>query len=241
MQEKTCGVVLRTVKYGDNTLIADVYTETRGTVSFAVKLPRSRKSSLRGVMFRPLSVLEIDFEYRLRTGLQRISDVRFAYAYTSLPYHPYKASIALFLSEFLCRVLKNESENAPLFAYLTYSLQWLDAAERAFSNFHLVFIPRLTRFLGFYPNVEDYHAGDFFDMQNACFVSSPPGHHAFLRPDEAAVIPLFMRMNYDSMRFFVMNRRDRDRYVEVLNDYYRLHVPEFPELKSLDVLKEVFS
>ena len=54
-------------------------------------------------------------------------------------------------------------------------------------------------------------------------------------------IPIFMRMNYDSMRFFAMNRRERERYIEVLNDYYRLHVPEFPELKSLDVLKEVFA
>lgn len=47
-------------------------------------------------------------------------------------------------------------------------------------------------------------------------------------------------MNYDSMRFFAMNRQERMRYVEVLNDYYRLHIPDFPELKSLDVLKEVF-
>lgn len=241
MQEKTCGVVLRTVKYNDNALIADVYTETRGTVSFMVKLPRSRKSSLKSVLFRPLSILDIDFEYRRRSSLQRMADVRFAYTYVSLPYHPFKSSIALFLAEFLGRVLKHEAENAPLFSYLTYSLQWLDASERAFSNFHLVFITRLTRFLGFYPNVEDYHEGDYFDMQNACFVSGQPMHRAFLCPEEAAVIPLFMRMNYDSMRFFVMNRSRRDRYIEVLNDYYRLHVPEFPELKSLDVLKEFFS
>ena len=78
-------------------------------------------------------------------------------------------------------------------------------------------------------------------MRNACFVPSRPFHHAYLEPKEAAAIPIFMRMNYDSMRFFAMNRRERERYIEVLNDYYRLHVPEFPELKSLDVLKEVFA
>lgn len=241
MQEKTCGVVLRTIRYNDNALVVDVYTETRGIVPFLVKIARSRKSSLKSVLFRPLSILEIDFEYRRKSELQRIADVRFAYTYISLPYHPYKSSIALFLVEFLSRVLKHEAENPPLFAYLLHSLQWLDASERAFSNFHLVFITRLTRFLGFYPNVETYHKGDWFDMRNACFVSGQPLHQAFLRPEEASVIPLFMRMNYDSMRFFVMNRHDRDRYIEVLNDYYRLHVPEFPELKSLDVLKEVFS
>ena len=225
MQEKTQGVVLRTLKYNDNSLIVDIYTATRGTVSFMVKLPKSRKATLKGVFFRPLSILEIDFDYRQKSALQRIRDVRFDYTYQSLPYDPYKSSIALFLAEFLCRVLKHEAGGGPLFSYILYSLQWL----------------RLTRFLGFYPNVEAWHEGDYFDMMNACFVPSRPFHHAYLEPKEAAAIPIFMRMNYDSMRFFAMNRRERERYIEVLNDYYRLHVPEFPELKSLDVLKEVFA
>lgn len=241
MLEKTQGIVLRALKYGDDALIVDIYTSTRGTVSFMVKLPRSRKAAVRGVFFRPLSILEIDFEYRQRASLQRIRDVRFAYAYQSLPYDPRKSAIALFLSEFLCRVLKHEAENGPLFSYLLYSLQWLDASSRDFSNFHLVLITRLTRFLGFYPNVEAWHAGDYFDLVNACFVPSRPLRHACLEPHEAAVIPLFMRMNYDSMRFFAMNRVERERYIEVLDEYYRLHIPEFPELKSLDVLKEVFA
>lgn len=241
MLEKTKGVVLRTLKYNDRSVIVDIYTESRGTVSFLVKIPQSKKSSVKVVLFRPLSLLELDFEFRQKASLQRIKDVRLAYTYSSLPYQPYKSSIALFLAEFLCRVLKHETENRPLYTYLIYSLQWLDQSETSFSNFHLVFITRLTRFLGFYPNVEAYHPGDYFDMQNACFVPEQPFHHAFLRPEEAATIPLFMRMNYDSMRFFAMNRVARDRYIEVLNEYYRLHVPEFPELKSLDVLKEVFA
>ena len=62
MQEKTQGVVLRTLKYNDNSLIVDIYTAIRGTVSFMVKLPKSRKAALKGVFFRPLSILEIDFD-----------------------------------------------------------------------------------------------------------------------------------------------------------------------------------
>ena len=92
MQEKTQGVVLRTLKYGDNSLIVDIYTATRGTVSFMVKLPKSRKATLKGVFFRPLSILEIDFDYRQKSALQRIRDVRFDYTYQSLPYDPYKSS-----------------------------------------------------------------------------------------------------------------------------------------------------
>ena len=50
MQEKTQGVVLRTLKYNDNSLIVDIYTATRGTVSFMVKLPKSRKATLKGIL-----------------------------------------------------------------------------------------------------------------------------------------------------------------------------------------------
>lgn len=241
MQEKTQGVVLRTLKYNDNSLIVDIYTAIRGTVSFMVKLPKSRKAALKGVFFRPLSILEIDFDYRQKSALQRIRDVRFKYVYQTLPYDPRKSSMALFLAEFLCRVLKHEEGSDTLFSYILYSLQWLDASGEGFSNFHLVFLTRLTRFLGFYPNVEEWYKGDCFDMVEACFVSSSPSRHAYLEPQEAALIPLFMRMNYDTMRFFAMNRLERGRYLEVLDEYYRLHVPEFPELKSLDVLKEVFA
>lgn len=241
MQEKAKGVVLRALRYGDNGLVVDIYTDTRGTVSFLVRVPKSRKAAVKGVFFRPLSLLELDFEFRAKASLQHVRDVRFAYAYRSLPYDPCKSAIALFLSEVLSRVLRHEAAGSPLFDYLVFSLQWLDAAGRAYSSFHLVFLTRLTRFLGFYPNVDGWHEGDYFDMVNACFVPLRPFHHAFLEPREAALIPLFMRMNYDSMRFFAMNRRERDRYAEVLEAYYRLHVPEFPELKSLDVLKEIFA
>lgn len=241
MTEKTRGIVLHTLKYGDSSLIADIYTEKNGHVSFLVRLPRGRKASVRGVFFRPMTLLELDYDWRPKSSLQHIKDVRVHYPYRSLPYEPYKAAIALFLSEFLYRTLRSETCNPALFAYLCHSLQWLDQCEGAFANFHSVFILRLTRFLGFYPNAEAYHAGDYFDLQNACFVGRRPFHNAYLPPEEARSIPLLMRMNYETMHLFVFSRMQRNRLLAVLNDYYRLHIPDFPELKSLDVLHEVFS
>ena len=149
--------------------------------------------------------------------------------------------MALFLAEFLCRALKHEADNGPLFSYVLYSLEWLDASERAFSNFHLVFITRLTRFLGFYPNVEAWHEGDFFRHGECLFRAVPSAPPRLSGAARGRAHSPFMRMNYDSMRFFAMNRLERERYLEVLNEYYRLHIPEFPALKSPEVLKEVFA
>ncbi len=37
-----------------------------------------------------------------------------------------------------------------------------------------------------------------------------------------------------------MSRQERNRCVEVIISYYRLHMPDFPELKTLPILKELF-
>ena len=241
MYQKLTGIVLHTLKYNDTSNIVDIYTEQVGRASFLVKIPRSRKSGVSSVFFQPLSMVELEADVRPTSNLHRIREAKQLYPFRSLPYHPYKSCIAMFLAEFLYRALKEEASNEPLFAYLTYSIRWLDECEgRPFSNFHLVFLMRLSRFLGLYPNVEDYTEGCYFDMLNACFTPFLPKGGAFLKPDEASRIRLLLRMNYETMHLFGMSRMERNRCLMVINDYYRLHIPDFPLLRSLDVLKELF-
>ncbi len=100
---------------------------------------------------------------------------------------------------------------------------------------------RLSRFLGLYPNLEDYHTGDYFDLLNACFTSIRPQlHSSYINPEEAGRLRQLMRMNYETMHLFTMNRLERTRCLNIMNEYYRLHLPDFPVLKSLEVLKELF-
>ena len=241
MFQKTIGIVLHTLKYNDSSNVVDVYTKEWGRTSFVVGIPRSRKSGMRSTLFQPLALIEVEADVRPNVRLHRMREVKLAYPFRSLPFHPYKSSIAMFLAEFLYRALKEEAPNEPLFAYLQHSILWLDACEdRSFANFHLVFLMRLSRFLGLYPNLDDYDAGDYFDMVNASFSPIVPSSGVYLKPDEASRIRLLMRMNYDTMHLFGMNRAERGRCLTVINDYYRLHLPDFPILKSLDVLKELF-
>ncbi len=241
MLQKTLGIVLHTLKYNDTSLIVEMYTDLLGRVSYLVRVPRSRKAAVKSVLFQPLSLIEFEADYRPNTTLYHIREAKSYYPYSSIPYDPYKSSIALFLSEFLYRAVREEAENRPLFAYLRHSLIWLDECRKGYANFHLVFLMRLSRFLGLYPNLEDYREGDYFDLLNACFSSVRPQSHAYyIHPEEAGRLRQLMRMNYDTMHLFAMNRVERARCLDIINDYYRLHLPEFPVLKSLEVLKELF-
>lgn len=206
-----------------------------------VSVSRSRKALVKSSLFQPLALLELEADFRTSANIYKVKEVKSAYPFSSLPFNPYKSSIALFLSEFLYRAIREEAENRPLFAYLKHSIIWLDECERGIANFHLVFLMRLSRFLGLYPNLEDYHDGDYFDLQNAHFVSIRSALHPhYINPQEAALLTTLMRMNYDTMHLFRMSRQERTRCLSVLNDYYRLHLPGFPVLNSLEVLKELF-
>ena len=148
--------------------------------------------------------------------------------------------MALFLSEFLYYAIKSEPDAHAIFDYLERSLEWLDTAEHGFSNFHLVFLLRLTRFLGFAPNIHHATPGCYFDLRASCFTEQVPAHPDFLSAADSALIPKLMRMSFANMHVFKFSGAERSHLLENINTYYRLHLPDFPELKSLAVLKELF-
>lgn len=241
MQVKSSVIVLSSIKYNDTSNIVEVFSKEMGRVSFIVKIPKTSRAAVKRSLFQPMSLLELEWNHRLVSNLQRIQSAKSYAPFVSLPYNPYKASIALFLAEFLRSALHEEQAHASLYAYIESSVLWLDACERSFANFHLVFLIRMSRFLGFYPNLEGYEEGCYFDMLNSCFMKERPFHSHFVMPAEAARLPLLMRMNYETMRLFGFSRNERDRLIAFINNYYCLHIPNFPQLKSLDVLRELFS
>mgnify|MGYP002624330284 CR=1 FL=1 len=234
------GIVLHALRYGDSSLIVDIFTEEAGTVAFLVRQPRGRRQRLAAGVCAPLSLVEVVWEHRPNANLQKPRELTLWHPWRDMPFQPMKAAVALFLGEFLHRSLHREQENKPLFRFATDALTWFDQSQNGYANFHIVFLLRLTRFLGFQPNAEEGSEGDFFDLQAATFVTAPPLHPYYLQSSEAAVVRKFLRMDFRSMRPVRLNGALRRRVLEVITLFYRLHVPEFPPLRSLDVLAEVF-
>jgi len=221
-------------------MIVDLFTRTDGRLSFIISLPKSPKSKLKKQYFQPLTLLEITWDMRQKAQLQKLKEVRVIMPYGSIPFDPHKLTISLFLAEFLCYALRGEQRYEALFDYTMNSLSWLDSCTDTFTNFHLVFLIRLSRFLGFYPNLEEYEDGDYFDLRQSCFCGDVPAHHDFLMPEDARRLLQMMRMDFPTMHLFHLSHFDRQRLLEVAITYYRLHLPDFPEMKSLAVLQAVY-
>ena len=232
---------MRSVRFGESSLIVDVLTKSSGRVSFMVHIPKTSKGKIKKQYFQPMTLLYFEYDFRQRSNLQRIKDVRVSLPYSSIPIDPAKSCISLFLSEFIYYATRNEQENPTLFTYISTSLEWLDNAYEDFANFHLVFMMRLGKFLGFHPFLEDFTPGCFFDLRNGCFTLSMPLHTDFLNAADAGHLYNLMRMNFDTMKLFKLSRDDRNRITEIVLRYYKLHLPNMPELQSFDILREVFA
>lgn len=237
---KTRAIVLHSFKIGECKMITNLLTEAGGRVSCVAHISKSATAKVKKQFLQPLTILEVQIDLHRQKSLHALKEAAIAVPFTSIPFDAYKLSIALFTAEFLTCSTRNEQADALMYRYVESSVMWLDGVKDKFSNFHLVFMMRMTRFAGFYPNLSNYAEGSMFDMRNGCFTVSTPMHHDFLEPAEAAKIRMLMRMNYDTMHLFAMSHAERNRCVEVILYFYRLHLPDFKELKSLDVLKELF-
>ena len=240
MLTKTQAIVLHSLKYGESRLIVDMFTRTFGRQSFIVSIPKTSKGKIKKQFFQPLTLLEIETDIRPKLQLQKLNDVRLLTPFASIPFEPDKLAISLFVAEFLYYALRSEQRNELLYDYLEYSIMWLDGQQVNFANFHIVFLLRLTRFLGFYPNMDDYEDGDYFDLRESEFMRNPPVHRDFLHPEEAQKVQLMMRMDFPTMHLFRMSHNDRNRLLEISIKYYRLHLPDFPEMKSIEVLQALY-
>lgn len=233
------GLVLRTVRYDDKSFIAHLFTASRGHVAFMVNGTRGKRSGTSSRLFQPLAFLSFQWDAKPTATLHRMRECRLLFTQQDIPYHPVKRSVAMLLAEFLAYALADEAENTSLYMYMEHSVQWFDVVPDGYANFHLVFLLKLARLLGFAPNTEEYAEGSLFDLSRGRFVSCGVPSDELLCGADAALLYRLVDTDYAEMDAVAMSRSDRARIIRHLARYYALHIPSFPAIKSLEVLQEV--
>ncbi|WP_165041574.1 DNA repair protein RecO [Dysgonomonas sp. ZJ709] len=240
MLHKTRGVVLSTINYNDKYMLVQIFTEMFGRVTYMVSKAKSRNTKVSKSLFSPLAILELEVDHQASRDIHRIGEARSTLHLYDISGNMAKTSMTFFLSEFLTRVLKDANDSQLLFNFLDQSVQILEMTDKSIANFHLVFMLKLSRFLGFYPNLHDYTVNSIFDMMNGEFVTHQPLHNHFLNRYDSRALARLDRISYENMHKFIFSRQDRIIVINRILEYYRLHLQDFPQLKSLDVLHELF-
>jgi DNA repair protein RecO (recombination protein O) len=236
----TRGIIIHSTQYNDNYSIVHVYTALYGRVSYLVARQRKRKTNVSNAHFMPLTLVEMEVEHQKTREIQRIKEIRIHYPLVSIPAHPVKNAVALFLSEILYRIIQTTESDPKLFEYLCNSIRYLEILDQGIANFHLVFLIHLARYLGIYPNAESYAPDVYFDLLNGIFTPQTPTHPHYLKKDESIIFFRLLRMNYENMALYTFSRKERTRIIQQILEYFRLHSIIFPEIKSLNVLHSLF-
>ena len=241
MLHKTRGIVLHSLPYSDKYAITLIYTEEFGRTTYLTSQSVSRKSKVPRSLFHPLAILDLEVEHQNLRDIQRIKEIKIHIPLISLLTDPVKSALGIFIAELISKVIREEQTNHLLFDFLLQSVKVLELTNISPANFHLVFMIHLSRLLGFFPDSTDYQKGMLFDMRNGVFKLNTPVHIHFLPPDESAVFFNLLRISYENMSAFHFSGQERQAIIRRILEYYRLHLSDFPEIKSLEVLHDVFS
>jgi DNA repair protein RecO (recombination protein O) len=246
MLHHTKGIVLRTVKYGETSVIVSVYTELFGIQSYLVNGVRksTKRSSGSAASFQPAALLDLIVYHNDLKQLQRIREFKWSYLYQHIFFDVRKNAVSMYMVELLQKLFKQPEENEPLFQFIEDAFIHLDNADDGVvANYALYFALHLPVFFGF--RIEDNFDGQknpILDLQEGIFTSSRPSHPYFLEgPLAEFTSQLLKRLHPEELKQMRLNQTLRRQLLQAFEDYYALHFPEFGRMRSLPVLQELLS
>ena len=239
MLQSTRGIVFQYLKYSESSIIVKIYTEELGLQSYIVKGVRSKRSKSRLALFQPLTLLDLVVYHKENKTLHHLKEVKVAFTYTTIPADVIKRSMLFFLDELLVKSIREETPNKSLFLWLFNALTWLDLSDVNVVNFHLVFMIQFSRFLGFYPKKTIGKQSTCFDLQEGEFTLIEPSHPAYIKGELTTILNAACTATFEDGGKLQLNNENRRKLLDVLVTYYRLHLPGFGEMKSVEVLKTI--
>ena len=241
---KTPGIVLRSVKYGETSLVVTIYTLQFGIQSYIVNGVRThtKKGAGKARLFQPTAILDLVVYHHESSHLNRIRDFQWKFLYENLLSDIRRNAVGLFMMELLSRSLKQPEGNAELYDFLESTLLSLDRGdEKVAANIPLYFSLHLAGFLGFRIDNNYSTRHPYLDLLEGAFVSAPPNHPDFLEERQAEMTSRLLAINETAeLDALKMNQEFRRNLLFAYERFYALHVNDFTSLKTVGVLKEIW-
>jgi DNA repair protein RecO (recombination protein O) len=242
MTHKTKGIVLRSIKYGETSLVVTVFTELFGVQTYMVNGVRSsKKSSSKANQLQPGAILDLLVYHSDQKSMQRIREFSWSVLYQQVLSDVIKNSIALYIVELLHKFLKQPEQNTPLFYFCEDVLLALDAANKSVTaNIPLYFALQLPHFFGFKINDDYSEAQPILDLQEGGFVAETPVHPNFVEGVAAVLTSQLLKVLQPyELEAFPMHHAVRRQLLLRYHEYFSLHIPDFGEVKTMAVMAEV--
>lgn len=215
MKSKAELIILNHTKFGENSIVLHTLSDTYGRRGFLVRV--NPKTSM--ALFLPLNILEAEVTENPKSDLWHVRNFRCVSLLNGIRGDIRKNTMTLFMSEVLYRVVREQTNEEGLAAWLRKEILTLDALESDFSNFHLLFLLDLCSALGFSPEVRDMIPFAGSQLSNIERLMSLPFAEALLCP---------------------LRGVDRNEIAESVLRYIEFHTESSVNVRSLGVLREIF-
>ena len=147
----------------------------------------------------------------------------------------------LFLNEVLYKTVRHQDTDGQLFGFIFNAVELLEHQQEGLSNFHLLFLVKLTRYLGFYPEINHDSNADFFDLKEGVFKKYKPGHTLYLSPPHTQSFNLLLQYSFEDLGKLKIGNDGRRYLINKLLEYYALHIENFGDVRSNGVLEDVLT
>lgn len=235
----TKAIVFSAIKYGEADLIVKLFTEKSGLKTYLLRgILKSKKGKLRVSFFQPLTQLEIVANHKDKGSMENMREAKVLSTYQSLHTDVVKSSVVFFLAEMLRNSVKEEEANENLFEFLQTTFLWFDH-HHSVANFHLLFLLKLSRYLGFYPDDSQMEM-DVFNLLDGTFQNVETNDYC-ISNENLDILKQFLSTDFEAMSGIKLSHSSRSGFLKMLLIYYELHLQGFKKPKSLSVLNEIFN
>ena len=128
-----------------------------------------------------------------------------------------------------------------MYEFIEYTLHTLDSSKENPANFPIAFLVQLSKYLGFYPQGEYSDTTNYFDLQEGQFISMTPNHPYYLEAELAVFLNEFLKSDFKNYSSITIDNNNRRKLLDVLIEFYKLHIHSFGEIKSHKVLEEIIN
>jgi DNA repair protein RecO (recombination protein O) len=231
-------IVLQSIKHGDRKYILKLFTRHHGTITVATSVGKTSTARIKSSSILPLSLLDVELILKQNKEIHQLTEASCYTIFSNIHNSINKLSIAQFLNEIMIKCLKEQGANAHLFEFIETCLKFLNDVTEGYLNLHLYFLTEFTKYLGFEPQNNFSPNAPFFDCREGTFSSVCLTLPLGLNKQESQLFSEFLKT--DILHTSISNE-NRKLLIDILLNYYRLHVPGFNEVKSVEVLKEVIA
>ncbi len=237
----TKGIVLRSIKYGETSIIANIFTEVFGIQSYIVNGVRTSGKTSKSHFFQPSSILDLQVYHNELKNLQRIKDLKWAFLYKNILRDVIKNSVALYMVELLQKSINQPETNADLFNFCEDVFLQLDVATNEITaNLPLYFSLQLASFLGFGLHDNYSETNNIFNLQEGNFSEEKFAANEHLSAEISFHISQILKaIHPEDLKEIKINGNIRRTILKNIEYYYSWHIPEFGTMKTLTVLHQI--